>query len=1170
MRWVRIIFISLVTVLVLGGAGFLLYFFSLGGLESAIVNAINNATGDDSPFHVEVGTVKGSLLSDVVIKDIVITYHDSTGEFQVLAIPKTTASYSLSNLWDKKYIFGNLTIDDLRLTLKKNQDGDWLIPFLDSQKETSRGPIMAAIDRLSINHARLEILTPDDSMTIGDITLWGSFEADENTYAAEIRQISLRAGALDGDSLVASGRITLAGDNLVFQDLQIIHNATRLKTSGNFNLKASDGTADLVADNIDLSEISRHTKMNLDGILDLNGQVTYSDGKLSGRMNVGGNLKFVELENVHTDFSFADGLLVFDTIYGTALGNCGIDGAGSIDFTTSPKAYVLKADIKNFNLAVLLKGKFPSDLSGTVLLEGAGFKSENLRLALDVDLAESSFDGYPLHRAKGPLEITSQYLRFPGSFEVDYFENSFSVIGLINYREDMRLEIEADLPRLDRYRGKLFIDQPAGAGKARATMSGRSDNPDLSGWFASDSLWLYGLYADSAYSDFSIDRFLSGRQGYVNLDLFNGDAWNVPFDTGRSVIKVDSQLIVIESSSFANEHGRIWSRGLLDQGTTPWSLTLDTLELSILKRDFYNRSKLEVEIDSAGFNFVRTTIGEDEAALTIDGRIDFDESMVLDLSMAQIPVAPWLHLLTPDLEMDGYLSCSAHLSGSFARPVITVNGSVDSMVYRDLVLGELTANASYQDRLLTIDSLRLFSDPGVYRATGSINVDLAFTAADVDRLPDLPMNLEISARDTRFDLVSLLLPSVEDMSGDFFADFTLSGTPDEPHLDGEAYIKNGELKYFDLVDVFKTDSAGVTLVDNRIDVNDVEIYVWDDRKKRNSYAVIDGALIVKAIDSLYYDLEVSLLKEFPFKYELDDIRGVVEGELHIEGDTPPHVTGDLTIISTRYRAEFASEETGSPLMMALSGENTWDLNLNIDILSNYWIKNQDIDAEFSGFLNLIREKGRYRFIGELDIIKGKGYLFDKTFRIEPDSRVTYEDIEYPNPRLDIIATTRIPVGRFEEEEDRSDVATLAIHVTGTLDNPEFNTVEGETAFNREDILPLIVANYYGSESGSVGRFEERVSQLISSQVSQIGTRQLGVETFEIDPTYEGQVDLKRTRVTLGVQTSQNLYLYSTTNVSFGTAPELGFQARFSKAFLLEGRHDEEARYHLNLKLHWEF
>jgi len=262
-------------------------------------------------------------------------------------------------------------------------------------------------------------------------------------------------------------------------------------------------------------------------------------------------------------------------------------------------------------------------------------------------------------------------------------------------------------------------------------------------------------------------------------------------------------------------------------------------------------------------------------------------------------------------------------------------------------------------------------------------------------------------------------------------------------------------------------------------------------------------------------------------------------------------------------------------MIALSGENTWNLDINIEIPANYWIKNQDIDAEFSGFINIVRESGKYRFAGTLEILRGKGYLFDKTFNISPDSAtVTFEDVEYFDPRLDIWATTRIPLARSSKNEQNYE--DLKVHVTGTLEKPEFAfylSGQEESEISYEAILPLIVANYYG-ETATNGAFEERITQLVSSQVSQIGTRQLGVETFEIDPTYEGYLDLARTRVTVGKYAGSNLYLWGRSSVEFQQLPEAGFEYRISRALLLEGYRDEDVTkgesYHLNLKMHWEY
>ncbi|RKX19231.1 MAG: hypothetical protein DRP35_08060, partial [Candidatus Zixiibacteriota bacterium] len=131
-------------------------------------------------------------------------------------------------------------------------------------------------------------------------------------------------------------------------------------------------------------------------------------------------------------------------------------------------------------------------------------------------------------------------------------------------------------------------------------------------------------------------------------------------------------------------------------------------------------------------------------------------------------------------------------------------------------------------------------------------------------------------------------------------------------------------------------------------------------------------------------------------------------------------------------------------------------------------------------------------------------------------------------------------------------------------------------FSNEDIIPMIVGNYYASDSISTsGQIENRLTGLLSTQVSQIGIRQLnqlgiGVETFEIEPYYGQENNPLATRITVGFYTTPGLYVYGKSPLSGQSGQEVGFEYRFSKSFLVEGRRDEEQLYHLNLKLHLEF
>ncbi len=278
-------------------------------------------------------------------------------------------------------------------------------------------------------------------------------------------------------------------------------------------------------------------------------------------------------------------------------------------------------------------------------------------------------------------------------------------------------------------------------------------------------------------------------------------------------------------------------------------LEIDSLSLWVLENDFYNLGQLDIEIDSAGFDLKRVAIGNNGSSLSVAGRADYDEALDLNLALEQIPVAPWVSLYDTLLAIDGMVSCRASVGGYLDEPWFEMSGRVDSFTYRDLLLGDVIYAMQYREGLLTVDSLVVASDPGLYHAAGFLHTDLAFAAGRTDRFPDLPMDIRITADDRRFDLVNLILPSVEQLDGEFSADFRLSGTPSAPILEGSAFITDGRLKYFDLEDPIYTDSAGVTMRNNLVVVDRIQVYTLDEGKKdRKCYAYLQGELTFKSLE----------------------------------------------------------------------------------------------------------------------------------------------------------------------------------------------------------------------------------------------------------------------------------------------------------------------------------
>ena len=1195
--------------------GISLYLFQFGGLEKYLNGKITELVKEKYKLDITLGKIGGSIFNNIEIEDIEINYKDSTNQYRLLRLPYLSAVYSWRNLINEKYYFTDIRLSGAEVTLVKDSSGHWVVPDFspddttatDEPKEPTKIPSFS-LENLNLNNFSIRLLSPGDTMKFDNFYLSLAIQNEDNTFSIDVDQFQFKSGEEKIALNAGGGQLTYDNDLLAFRDITLFVTNSRIKLNGQLLLGDTlSGEVDFSTDNIDLAKATKYIKTKLKGNIDVTGSVKFAGQQFDGSILVGGQLQFIDFQNLFVDFSFKDKILSFDTLYGTILKGCGIDGYGHIDFSTPKQTYQINASVNKFNLKDLIQNSFYSDLNGVVVLKGESFSNKDLLLDLKVDMYESYFDEYPLQYAAGHFAVTTDSITFLDDFEVHYYDNSFYVNGNVDYHKDMNLDVIAYLHDLDRYKGKLFIDQPGGRGYAEASLTGKTSDPDLKGYFVSDSLWIYGLYTDSLYSTIDIKQFLSSKQGEVTVDFFDGMAWSLPYDTGHALIKIDSNVVDFAPAYLINQYSRIDANGMYDYEAVPGILAIDTLELKLVNQTFYNMLDIIVNVDSLGFYFQQAAIGNNGSRLAISGRTNYDESMDFLLSLNEIPIKPWKNIFEDSINVDGWLSCEAKVGGTMDEPSIDLIGNVDSLTFDQLELGDLKTRLKYEDKLLSIDSVTVFSNPGRYYASGKMYMDLALTTREVERFPDRPIDIKFKASDSRFDLVTKFLPTIEEINGEFFADFTLTGTPANPHLEGEAYIrsytdvdKNGNkrtlpasLKYFDLAQYVYTDTARVTMRNNVISIDKIKAYVMKDQvtpddllkgektDKERFYATLNGSVTVKSLDNFYYDVDVNIPKETPFTYELAEISGKAKGKLHVEGDTPPMITGDIDLTDMRYLVNFAEENEGSPIMMALTGENTWDLDIDVSIPKNYWIKNIDIDAEFAGDMKVQRVKGVYSFIGQMEILRGKGYLFDKTFRLEQGGTAVFEGGEEFNPTLDIVGYTRIPgIKQQVDGTESSELLTLGIQISGTLEEPIIGVTNDSDFGSNEDIVSLLVANTGSSQEGAYASnsFGQRATSVLASQVSQVGARELdkvgrmiglGVETFEIDPNYSGEFDLGRSQISLGVSVF-DVYVYGRSTISGSSGQEVGFEYRFNKSFMLQGLRDEDELYHLTFKFNWEF
>ncbi len=1142
-------------------------------LENWVNRYLADKIASQYNLDVSISEIDGSFVNGFILRDVLVRFYQEADTVNLAFIPRLRIDYSVSDLMHRRWIVDSIRISQAQIFLKKDAAG-WVLPHVPKGEESDSEPASWEVRQFAIDDASLDLAWGDRTFQWTDLDLLSSGRSEAGTYTFSLDSMSFdsKDDRLRVNS--ARGLATLFGKKLVLSDVSVVTDSSYIDFS--LARDTEDGVwieSEIDSAHIHIKDLVSFLGVNLSGDIDVSGSLYQKFDNTGGNVLLSGTFLKRRFDSLHAGFRLDDGFLYIDTIHGILLDGCTIEGYGDIKFKSRPESYHLSARVDSLNLNNLVFDTYESDLNGVLELDGRGFKSEDMALDIDLHLDESYFDIYHLHKATGQLSIGTQGMYiFPG-FQVNYYNNRFHCDGGIDFNGDVSVSCRADLVDLSDFAHQTFIDLPAGRASAGFSFTGSTNDPDLRARCVSDSIWLYDFFSNDFETSFFIRSFISGMRGPIVIECHDGQAWGLPYDSLFAELTLDSNLLHIDTGCIANSFSRTEVAGMLDFDSYPQVLTLDSLIFDLSKRPFVAVGPQRILIDSAGYEFDWIQIGAADGDLSFSGRADYDDSLDIIWEINNIMISPWVELFSDSLPIDGRLSSVGSIFNTMGNPEFSLQASLDSLQYKVLHLGNLQAYLSYEDSTLLIDSSYLKSPEGLYTASGEFPLNLSVGSGQ-RFFDDRQQDINIIAVDKQLDLAAFMLESVEYITGDFSAEIDLTGKPLQPHLNGTCELKNGTVKLLDLQDPLEEVNVELEMSDRLVTITKSHAIVPHKNGKNQGKVTGRGTILVKDINNFLYALSVEA-DDLPINYELGDVTGMADAQIWVNGEMPPRVTGAIEIATADYRESF--RETGFSLLSALESDKSWDFDLMVEFPSNVWVKNEDIDAEFTGSINIIRDAGVYNFLGTLEVIRGKYFFFDKTFKMTPGGQIIYENIEEPDPRLDMEISTRIRTpstfADFESENNYSYELILA--VTGTLNNPNFSGA-GDSPISSESILPALLADYrpdvdtLGSDRVLASRITVGGMGLLANEFSRLGTRTLGVETFEIYPDVGRSFDPLGTRVTIGAYTFPNLYVFGSSYFDINKGQEVGMEYRLGRHYLFEGRRDESNLYHVNFKLHWEY
>ncbi|HSG99867.1 MAG TPA: translocation/assembly module TamB domain-containing protein, partial [candidate division Zixibacteria bacterium] len=1068
--------------------------FHLGFLEFGINYQLQKLLEKRTPLRVTIGDIKGDFFNTMIIDDVNITYDDGVTSYQLARIPRVQAAYSLLDLWRGRIDLDLLKLDSLDIVVRSDSSGRWLLPEFagGDEGQPDKGLPSFSVERLILESCSISLIGPERTTTIDSVNLSLGVNVFDGAYAVDLRNLTGRTSFLDTRLEHAEGKVTISRDRFVFKDLLAETNRVDVFLDGFVRVgDTTMGHFDLKRGVFDMGYVGAVFGSDFRGELSFQGGVDIAGDVFSGDLDITGDFQDYSFKRLSLQAEFRDGMITADTVYGEILGGCAVAGKMTFDTRYPGGAYTFAGETRNFNLSAFTKGAVESDFNGSLRLDGAGTRSADMRINADVDLRESSLDIFYAHTLRGSLVITTDSVRLEPDFAVTYYENEFVGEGLIEFAGPVALSGGAEFRDLSRFNGKLFVEELGGRAEARYRLTGTLEDPNVSGWLYSDSLWLYEMFSRSSWYEFDIERFLTRRRGSVTAELGEIEAWEFPLDSLFARLRIDSNIVYLDSIDTHTGEASLAAAGRLDYLAEPIPVDLHRTSLEFFDRSYRGADTVRFLYDTTGIEFLQLPFtrvaNSDTVRIEAVGRVGFDQSFDVRARLREVQINPWLSLLPQSPDLYGSLSCDLGISG---RPdSLTFYGvaSVDSLIYYDLLIGDISGVFDYRSDTLALDTFHLTSPNGYHSLKGVIPMHLDLAAEDsVVRFPG-QQRLALRSDEREFDFVSFFLPQVEDLAGQFVADATVSGTPLQPQFNGRAKLSDATLKIYELEIPAESLYVALDLAGRTIVVDTALCRFPPKRRngktnqkfKKHEFgrATVSGSMEILGLDKIDYDLAVNG-RNIPANYTLGAFTGKVDAQLRVRGVTPPTVTGSANVIAGLYEEEFLEEDAGYVLLSQFEKPDAWGINVNVDMTSNARVRNTDIDAEFKGKANTQRINGLWYFTYDLEVIRGRLFLPLHTFRLDPGGTVVNSDISVNNPDLNMTARTKIRVRQVDiigSETQKSVQKIAAIRITGTLEEPLIDyyddpSLSADEKVSADQLYALLAANYQleGAQLSDVG------------------------------------------------------------------------------------------------------
>ena len=595
-------------------------------------------------------------------------------------------------------------------------------------------------------------------------------------------------------------------------------------------------------------------------------------------------------------------------------------------------------------------------------------------------------------------------------------------------------------------------------------------------------------------------------------------------------------------------------------------------------------NSIEVKLDKIG-SMVRINqlkLSQRKGQLTAGGWINFDEgnkNLDIHLSADNVDLSQLSNLFGIEDEIKGLVSFDAEATGKIDLPDISFSAKVEKGKFQDFIFDNLTFEALYNQDILEVKQFILDKEGHQIKGKGKIPYEFSSMGKEkvTSSLTDIPIDFVLTLENTDLSFISMFFKEdIKQLQGLTNAELKLSGTLNQPILNGSIVLADGEVELYKLPAKINGVNVSLQLEDNLVKIEDMNF-------KIDQYRIYtSGEFSLKNLQSQDLNINIwsnneEILYQDIFKAQAD-LKAKVTGLI-----TSPHIEGILTLSQAElnWKENNKNIPTDPSELLSKLINLKGDIDLEVKILDDFMAKTNDFDLKLAGIVKVQGALSAPKLNGGLQVKQGYIVFLDKKFRVS-EGKVIFADSTGEDMILDIRAKTEI------------DDIDVFLNVSGILAQPTI-TLSSSPVLSESEIISLLMfnKNYAGLTEGEMGTIlQEEMINLIAqglsirflNQIENQVADSLGLDEFKIETIFKREQDsdlaffpglaLETLAFKVGKYFSESFYLtYSAPLFEMGIG-DLGLEYKLKDDLILSTQigsvSSQDDEFELKFELQYEF